>query len=235
MHKFPSPSFPAMGRSVRLIVSSSTLPLLPAPASSSSSLSMLIAASPLRCMSTSRPALAFGLAPGRSTYEKSNHSDGNNNSYDRPKRSYDRPNRSFDDRRPPRRSYDDDGNGEPSSYSRYGNDERRFGRNNNSYSKPSYQQQDKSKMYASRGCYNVSRRTSLRLLDLGTKKLMNPFCYSVETVSRCVLLGLWRCGTAQQRGDFGSRERRRCSGMSHGAKRQSGAFEDARRTLRGCG
>lgn len=203
MHKFPSPSFPVMGRSVRLIVSSSTLPLLPAPASSSS-LSMLIAASPLRCMSTSRPALAFGLAPGRSTYEKSNHSDGNNNSYDRPKRSYDRPNRSFDDRRPPRRSYDDDGNGETSSYSRYGNDERRLGRNNNSYSKPSYQQQDKSKMYASRGCYNVSRRTNLRPLDLGTKKLMNPFCYSVETVSRCVFLGLWRCvdGTAARRFRF---------------------------------
>jgi hypothetical protein len=107
--------------------------------------------------------------------------------------------------------------------------------NNNSYSKPSYQQQDKSKMYASRGCYNVSRRTSLRHLDLGTKKLMNPYCYSVETVSRCVFLGLWRCGTARQRGDFGSRERRRFFGMSGGAKRQSRAFEDARRTLRGCG
>jgi len=141
MHKFPSPSFPVMGRSVRLIVSSSTLHPLPTPSSSS----MLIAASPFRSISTSRPVFAFGLAPGRSKYENSNGNNNNNTN------SYDRPNRS-NDRRPPRRSYDD-GN-ETSSYSRYGNDDRRVGRNNNSFSKPSYQ--DKSKMYASRGCYNVS-------------------------------------------------------------------------------
>lgn len=146
MHKFPSPSFPAMGRSVRLIVSSSTLPLRPAPSCSSSS-SMLIAASPFRSISTSCPALAFGIAPGRSKYESSR--DNTNNS--------ERPNRYNNDRRPPRRSYDDDADG--SSYSRYGNNnnsERGVGRERNSFSKPSYQ--DKSKMYASRGCYNVSRR-----------------------------------------------------------------------------
>lgn len=132
---FSSPLLPSMGRSARLIVSSTTLPL---PISSSST-SSLLAASPFRCLSTSRSSLAFGMAPGKSKYENT----------DRPARSYDRNN----DRRPPRRSYDND-NGS-SSMSRYGNDDR----GNRSFSKP---YQDKSKMYASRGCYNVSCKSEQR-------------------------------------------------------------------------
>jgi hypothetical protein len=158
MHKFPSTLMPSMGRSVRLIVSSTTLPLA-VPFSSSSS---FLAASPFRCLSTTRPALAFGISPGRSKYENS-HPSGQR---------YERNN----ERRPPRySSYDN--HDESSSMTRYGNNDRR----NRSFSKPN---QDKSTMYASRGCYNVS----VEVFCNGHDKLRmlircSRLCDSVETVS----------------------------------------------------